>query len=56
MSRFKHRDSSETKGKASTFNFDLFYAYGHASHVPRISEAFLEWFIGFFEGEKHKLV
>lgn len=43
--------SSETTRKASIFNFDLFYAYGHAVHVPRISEAFLEWFIGFFEGD-----
>ena len=43
--------SSETIRKALTFSFDDFYAYGHAEHVPRISESFLEWFIGFFEGD-----
>lgn len=43
--------SSETPSKASSFDFQLFYKYGQAPHVPRISEAFLEWFIGFFEGD-----
>ncbi|MGC1205919.1 MAG: LAGLIDADG family homing endonuclease [Flavobacteriaceae bacterium] len=43
--------SSETIRKAPFFNFDDFYKYGHASHVPRISETFLEWFVGFFEGD-----
>ena len=41
--------SSETIRKTPTFNFDDFYKYGHAKHVPRIEESFLEWFIGFFE-------
>lgn len=43
--------SSETIRKAPYFDFNDFYKYGHAAHVPRISEAFLEWFIGFFEGD-----
>ncbi len=43
--------SSETIRKAPYFNFYDFYTYGHAKHVPRISETFLEWFIGFFEGD-----
>lgn len=43
--------SSETLSKASSFDFQLFYKYGQAPHVQRISEAFLEWFIGFFEGD-----
>jgi hypothetical protein len=46
--------SSETTGKAPFYKnskFDDFYTYGQASHVPRISQEFLEWFIGFFEGE-----
>jgi LAGLIDADG endonuclease len=43
--------SSETIRKAPTFIFDDFYAYGHADHVPRLPESFLEWFIGFFEGD-----
>ena len=43
--------SSETIRKAPTFLFDDFYAYGHADHIPRIPESFLEWFIGFFEGD-----
>ena len=43
--------SSETIRKAPTFHFDDFYKYGHAKHVPRIPETFLEWFIGFFEGD-----
>lgn len=42
--------SSETIRKALYFNFNHFYKYGHAHHVPRIEESFLEWFIGFFEG------
>ena len=42
--------SSETTRK-TPFNFELFYKYGHAKHVPRISQSFLEWFIGFFEGD-----
>lgn len=44
-------ESSETIRKALYFNFDDFYKYGHAKHVPRIPESFLEWFIGFFEGD-----
>jgi hypothetical protein len=43
--------SSETIRKAPKFDFDNFYKYGHAKHVPRIPETFLEWFIGFFEGD-----
>lgn len=43
--------SSETIRKALDFNFNDFYKYGHADHVPRIKESFLEWFIGFFEGD-----
>lgn len=43
--------SSETTRKAPYFDFSDFYKYGHAEHVPRISEEFLEWFIGFFEGD-----
>ena len=43
--------SSETIRKAPYFNFEDFYKYGHAKHVPRIEESFLEWFIGFFEGD-----
>lgn len=43
--------SSETIRKALDFNFNDFYKYGHANHVPRIKESFLEWFIGFFEGD-----
>lgn len=43
--------SSETIRKALYFNFNDFYKYGHAHHVPRIKESFLEWFIGFFEGD-----
>ncbi len=43
--------SSETIRKATYFNFEDFYKYGHAKHVPRIEESFLEWFIGFFEGD-----
>ena len=42
--------SSETT-RETPFNFDLFYKYGHAKHVPRIPESFLEWFIGFYEGD-----
>nr|YP_009367584.1 putative LAGLIDADG homing endonuclease [Pseudocharacium americanum]YP_009367673.1 putative LAGLIDADG homing endonuclease [Ignatius tetrasporus]ARK14624.1 putative LAGLIDADG homing endonuclease [Pseudocharacium americanum]ARK14719.1 putative LAGLIDADG homing endonuclease [Ignatius tetrasporus] len=41
--------SSETTRKAPLLV--NFYKYGHAPHVPRISECFLEWFIGFFEGD-----
>jgi hypothetical protein len=44
-------ESSETTCNASYFCFDDFYRYGHADHVPRIPERFLEWFIGFFEGD-----
>ena len=51
VSTFNSCESSETIRKALIFSFDDFYAYGHASHVPRISESFLEWFIGFFEGD-----
>ena len=43
-------ESSETTRETSNFNFNDFYKYGHVKHVPRISEEFLEWFIGFFEG------
>lgn len=43
--------SSETTRKALYFNFNDFYKHGHAHHVPRIKESFLEWFIGFFEGD-----
>nr|YP_010835612.1 hypothetical protein NQY40_pgp031 [Ulva meridionalis]WFS80080.1 hypothetical protein [Ulva meridionalis] len=43
--------SSETIRKAPKFSFNLFYKYGHAKHMPRIEESFLEWFIGFFEGD-----
>ena len=42
--------SSETT-RETPFHFDLFYKFGHAKHVPRISEAFLEWFLGFYEGD-----
>ena len=51
MINFNLYGSSETIRKAPYFNFDDFYTYGHAKHVPRISETFLEWFIGFFEGD-----
>ena len=44
-------DSSETTRKASSFDFSDFYKYGQPENVPRISETFLEWFIGFFEGD-----
>ena len=43
--------SSETRRKEPFFSFANFYKYGHAKHVPRIEESFLEWFIGFFEGD-----
>jgi hypothetical protein len=46
-----NRGSSETIRKALYFDFSDFYKYGHANHVPRIEESFLEWFIGFFEGD-----
>lgn len=46
-----NRGSSETIRKALYFDFNDFYKYGHAHHVPRIEESFLEWFIGFFEGD-----
>lgn len=42
--------SSETT-RETPFNFELFYRYGHAHHVSRIPESFLEWFIGFYEGD-----
>ncbi len=44
-------EPSETTSKASSFDFTDFYKYGQAEHVPPISEKFLEWFIGFFEGD-----
>ena len=44
-------NTSNTRSKISTFSFNDFYKYGHVSHVPRIPEPFLEWFIGFFEGD-----
>lgn len=43
--------SSETIRKAPYFCFEDFYKYGHAHHVPRICESFLQWFIGFWEGD-----
>lgn len=46
--------SSETTSKAPFYKnpkFDDFYTYGQFPHVPQISQEFLEWFIGFFEGE-----
>jgi len=49
--KLKSYGSSETIRKAPNFCFDDFYKYGHADHVPRIQEDFLEWFIGFFEGD-----
>ena len=42
--------SSETT-RETPFDFTLFYKYGHAHHISRIPEAFLEWFIGFYEGD-----
>lgn len=51
MSKINKCGSLETLRKAPFFSFDDFYTYGHAKHVPRISENFLEWFIGFFEGD-----
>ena len=51
MENNNHCGSSETIRKAPCFNFEDFYKYGHAKHVPRIEESFLEWFIGFFEGD-----
>jgi hypothetical protein len=43
--------SSETTRKAPSFITDDFYKYGQAPHVPKISEAFLQWFVGFWEGD-----
>ena len=43
--------SSETTREASLFDFRDFYKYGQSSHVSRISEAFLEWLLGFYEGD-----
>ena len=43
--------SSETTRKAPSFLTEDFYAHGQAPHVPRVSEAFLQWFVGFFEGD-----
>lgn len=51
MKQNNYCGSSETIRKAPLFSFNLFYKYGHAKHVPRIDESFLEWFIGFFEGD-----
>lgn len=51
MKKYYNCGSSETIRRAPDFNFDDFYKYGHADHVPRIEEKFLEWFIGFFEGD-----
>nr|YP_009367417.1 putative LAGLIDADG homing endonuclease [Sarcinofilum mucosum]ARK14454.1 putative LAGLIDADG homing endonuclease [Sarcinofilum mucosum] len=45
--------SSETTRKAPCFSTTDFYDYGHAAHVPLISESFLQWFIGFFEADGH---
>jgi hypothetical protein len=46
--------SSETTSKAPFYKnlkFHDFYTYGQVTHVPHISQEFLEWFIIFFEGE-----
>jgi hypothetical protein len=43
--------SSETTRKAPSFSTEDFYAHGQAPHVPRVPEAFLQWFVGFFEGD-----
>nr|AOC61643.1 putative LAGLIDADG homing endonuclease [Gloeotilopsis planctonica] len=51
MFQINECESLETLRKAPCFSLDDFYNYGHAKHVPRISENFLEWFIGFFEGD-----
>ena len=51
MKKFYSCGSSETTRKAPDFLFDDFYKYGHVDHVPRIEKSFLEWFIGFFEGD-----
>lgn len=51
MKQNNNSGSSETIRKTPRFDFDNFYKYGHADHVPRIDESFLEWFIGFFEGD-----
>lgn len=50
MEKNNPNGSSETIRKAPFFCFEDFYNYGHGHHIPRISESFLEWFIGFFEG------
>ena len=42
--------SSETT-RETPFDFTLFYKYGHAHHISKIPETFLEWFIGFYEGD-----
>nr|YP_009367504.1 putative LAGLIDADG homing endonuclease [Pseudoneochloris marina]ARK14542.1 putative LAGLIDADG homing endonuclease [Pseudoneochloris marina] len=51
MEKINPNGSSETIRKAPSFCFEAFYNYGHAHHVARIPESFLEWFIGFFEGD-----
>jgi LAGLIDADG endonuclease len=43
--------SSETTRKATSFITDDFYKYGQVPHLPKISEAFLQWFVGFWEGD-----
>nr|YP_009367879.1 putative LAGLIDADG homing endonuclease [Hazenia capsulata]ARK14893.1 putative LAGLIDADG homing endonuclease [Hazenia capsulata] len=42
---------SETTSKTSSFDFTDFYKYGQAEHVAHIPKEFLEWFVGFFEGD-----
>ena len=43
--------SSETTSEASSFDFTDFFKSGQGGHVPLIPTDFLEWFIGFFEGD-----
>jgi hypothetical protein len=33
------------------FDFQTYYKFGNPIHIQSISEPFLEWFIGFFEGD-----
>ena len=44
-------ESSETTSEASSFDFTDFFKSGQAGQVPLIPTDFLEWFIGFFEGD-----
>ena len=46
--------SSETTREASlekNFNFDYYYKYFKPQHIKQIDRNFLEWFIGFSEGD-----